>query len=270
LRSWCDRRLLTPALAIASAGLLARAPLADASPSAAHAKAPARYGTYVHAWHAPDPDKTAPIDDRGRPMLALASLNTGDHLQISATSDGGGFSASDLDRVSFVLREPSTGNEHPIEPRVLDLVYRIQSHFRAQEVRVISGYRTPRRRRGSNHGKGRAIDLVIPGASDEDVARLARGFGFVGIGIYPSSGFVHVDVRDRSYFWVDRSGPGRKNRERGILADVARASDRDALAHGERPLGPPLLATDVDAALRARSVPAEPTDGDDDDDDSGS
>jgi len=111
------------------------------------------------------------------------------------------------------LREPASGNEHPIEPRLLDIVYRIQMHFSAQEIRVISGYRTPAAiasGHGSNHGRGRAIDVVVPGATDEDVAKLVREMGFMGVGIYPVSGFVHVDVRDRSYFWIDTSGPGGK------------------------------------------------------------
>ena len=41
----------------------------------------------------------------------------------------------DLDRAAHLLREPSSGNEHPIEPRVLDAIYRIQTHFGAQEIR---------------------------------------------------------------------------------------------------------------------------------------
>jgi hypothetical protein len=158
-------------------------------------------------------------------------------------------------------------------------VYRIQTHFEAQEIRIISAYRTPHGRgRGSNHGRGRAIDLIVPGASDADVATFARELGFVGVGVYPASGFVHVDVRDRSYFWIDSSGPGRRNRERGILADLAKASDREAALRGEKQLGPALVSFDVDAALRqlpppppsqaggAQPPPAPPAPSSDDDD----
>jgi hypothetical protein len=79
------------------------------------------------------------------------------------------------------------------------------------------------------------------------------------------SGFVHVDVRDRSYFWSDVSGPGRRNRERGILGDVARSSDRDAAARGELPVSTCALSLDVDAALRACAA-REASSVDDDDD----
>jgi uncharacterized protein YcbK (DUF882 family) len=256
---------LVAASALLSATALAQLPKPVRSPTA-HALP--RYAGYVRGWHLETEGKTAPVDRSGRPLLVLYSINTRDRVEMEAASDRGGFAASDLDRAAFVLREPSSGNEHPIEPRLVDLAYRLEVHFAAQEIRVISGYRTPRRRGGSNHGKGRALDVVVPGTSDAEVAQFARQLGFVGVGIYPTSGFVHLDVRDRSYFWSDASGPGRRNRARGILGDVAKDSDQKAFARGEHPTPPLLIRTDVDAALRAlpASTSAEPDDEDDDDD----
>jgi len=233
-------------------------------------RAPSRppYSTYVHSWHTPAPDRTASVDEHGRPKLVLMVLNTQERVELGALDPRGGFEPVDLDRASHALREPSSGNEHPIDPRVLDAVYRIQVHFGAQEIRVVSGYRTPRAiagRNGSNHGRGRAIDLVVPGTSDQDVAKFAREMGFMGVGIYPTSGFVHVDVRDRSYFWVDNSGPGRRNRERGVLADVAARADREAAARGEHGLPPLAIASDVDGLLGGHAVAAEPVPEEDDD-----
>jgi uncharacterized protein YcbK (DUF882 family) len=225
------------------------------------------YRSYVQRWHSADPDGEISRDESGRPKLVLVSLNTNERVELSASADQGLFSASELDRAAFALREPSSGNAHPVEPRLIDLVYRIQTHFAAQEVRIISGYRTPHGRNASNHGRGRAIDLVVPGTSDADVASFARELGFVGVGIYPTSGFVHIDVRERSYFWVDASSPGRRNRERGVMHDVALKSDSAAKMRGERGLEPFSIATDVDAELRERSLtpPASAPDTDDDD-----
>jgi uncharacterized protein YcbK (DUF882 family) len=220
------------------------------------------------AWHAPVPGKDVPKDEHGRPMLALQALSTIERVAITAGGERGGFAPDDLDRAARVLREPGSGNEHPVDPRLLDLVYRIQLHFSAQEVRVISGYRTPRASGTSNHGKGRAMDIVVPGASDEDVARFVREQGFVGCGVYPVSGFVHVDVRERSYFWVDMSGPGKKNRTRGILGDLAARADARAVERGERPIGPFVVARDVDALLAAEaSASATPSAAPGEDDD---
>jgi hypothetical protein len=99
----------------------------------------------------------------------------------------------------------------------------------------------------------------MPGVADEDVAKFAREMGFVGVGTYPTSGFVHVDVRDRSYFWVDTSGPGRSRRERGVLGDLAAKSDAAARERGERSIGPFVIATNVESALASRSRADDPT-----------
>jgi uncharacterized protein YcbK (DUF882 family) len=215
-------------------------------------------------WHAPS---TRPLqrDPSGRPMLALRSMNRGDAIAVPVMSDEGGFAATDLDRLAHLLRAGS-GEEHPLDPRTLSLVYRIQMHFGAPELVFVSGYRVPKPGSHSNHGKGRAVDLVVPGVADEEVARFARDQGFVGVGVYPTSQFVHVDIRPRSYFWVDFSGPRAKNRESAIFGELAAKGDAAALARGQAPIEPFDVAADVDAALRARGMPVEATTTDDEED----
>jgi uncharacterized protein YcbK (DUF882 family) len=216
-------------------------------------------------WHAPS---TRPVerDSGGRVVLVLTTLNRGETLEVPSSSDTGTFASGDLDRVAHELRA-ATGDEHPVDPRTLALVYRIQTHFGVPEIRVVSGYRVPKPGSHSNHGKGRAVDMVVPGVPDEEVARFARDIGFVGVGVYPTSQFVHVDIRPRSYFWVDFSGPRMKNRERGILGELAAKSDAAAAARGQAPIEPFGVATDVDAALRARGMATGPAGSDEDEDD---
>lgn len=237
------------------------------------AKTPVRakpaYAGVVKAWHTPAEGVTAPLDASGRPKLVLGTLGGNNRVDFEAAGERGGFSAFDLDRAASVLRDPGSGNQFPVEPRLLDVVYRIQAHFHAQELRIMSGYRTPRSRTSSNHGKGRALDFVVPGAADEAVAKFARELGYVGVGVYPTSGFVHVDVRERSYFWTDSSGPGKRNRERGILAELANKSDALAAARGERASATFAIGWDVDAAriLVAKSAaPGQPPPDDEDED----
>jgi uncharacterized protein YcbK (DUF882 family) len=211
-------------------------------------------------------DKPIATNANGRPLLALTTVNRGESLAIPAAGEDGGFASADLDRVAHLLRARD-GDEHPVDPRTLALVYRIQVHFGVPEIRVVSGYRVPKPGSHSNHGKGRAVDLIVPGVADVDVARFAREMGFVGVGVYPTSQFVHVDIRPRSYFWVDYSGPRMKNKESCILPDVARKGDEDAVARGQAPIEPFTIATDVDAALRARGLHGAPTVADEEEDD---
>lgn len=220
-----------------------------------------QYENAVKGWHAPaatTPDPNLPA------KLVLVSLNSGERVELEANAETGEFSARAAEEARWLFRERGSGRSHPIEPLLLDTLYRIQRHFNAPLLRVISGYRTPKPGSHSNHGRGRACDFVVPGASDKDVAELARSYGFRGVGIYPKSGFVHVDIRDRSYFWVDYSRPGKKNRERGILGGHAASADREARVRGD--IVPPRYALKPPSAEQSATIDAERHDDDDDDD----
>ncbi len=188
----------------------------------------------VEAWHRPMATP-APRDDAGRPQLVLEILNAGDRIAVAPQRNDGGWRAYDIDRLAHRCRDTRTGEEYPLDADMLDLAYQIQVHFKSEAIRVISCYRAPKAASRSNHGRGRAIDIVVPGAKDDEVAAFARTRGFVGVGLYPTSGFVHVDVRPESYSWIDRSGPGQSSREQGTLATEAAASDARARSAGIKP-----------------------------------
>lgn len=203
----------------------------------------------------------APLDAAGRPKLVLRSLNTDARAELAADGDLGGFSVEALEAASLVLADPRSGLRHPVEPTLLDLVYRAARHFEASEVRVVSGYRAPSGKGTSNHGRGRAMDLILPGVSDKKLADWAKSQGGTGVGIYPTSSFVHVDVRPQSYFWVDASGPGQRNREVPVRGPAAARADAEKARRGEAKIAPfrlPVLVRDVDA--HAAELPDGPED----------
>jgi uncharacterized protein YcbK (DUF882 family) len=207
--------------------------------SLAHA-APRRpsYRQYLAAakrWHTAAESETPALGPGGRPSLVLHALNTDERIVLVPARDDGGFDAGSLDRASHLLRDQRTGKEHPVHPAVLDLLYRAQRAFDAPLVRVISGYRAPKGASRSNHGRGRALDVVVPGVDDEKLAAWGRDQGFVGVGIYPTGKFCHLDIRPQSYFWRDASAPGRRNREQPIRSKDARAADVAARGRGARP-----------------------------------
>ena len=212
--------------------------------------APPAYVAMVKQWHLPTATK-APLDETGRPKLVLYSINRGEKVELTASSDKGDFSPTELDKAAWVLRS-ADGSEHPVDGALLNIVYELEKHFKAGEIRFVSGYRAPTKRLGSNHGYGRAMDLVIPGTIDEWVASYVRDMGYTGAGTYPISGFVHVDVRERSFYWVDKSGPGAPTKTKGILHGDALANDTKAAKSGK--VRPPsaTIGRDVDAALAAR------------------
>jgi hypothetical protein len=163
--------------------------------------------------------------------------------------------------MSKVLRDRRSGEAHPVDERLVRLLYRVADHFDAPQVTVISGYRTPRRSHHSYHADGAAIDFLVPGVPDAEVAEYARSLGRCGVGVYPTSGFVHLDVRDQSYFWCDVSGPGQRGRVRQVQADRARLADRrwdpatDTPARRERPDGVQVIHASHRAARRPEPTP---------------
>ncbi|GAC1562271.1 MAG: hypothetical protein NVS3B10_19680 [Polyangiales bacterium] len=208
------------------------------------------YVAMVKQWHLPSSSKP-PVDAGGRPKLVLYSINRGEHVELTASTDHGGFAPTEIDKATWILRG-GDGYEHAVDASLLDVVYDLQRHFKAAEIRFVSGYRAPLKRLGSNHGYGRAIDLVVPGTIDEWVASYVRELGFSGAGTYPISGFVHVDVRERSFYWIDKSGPGAPNKTKGVLPGDAVAHDVQARKSGKVAPPSPTIGRDVDAAIGAR------------------
>lgn len=238
---------------------LSIAGLAWGAPARRRARpAPTReYRDAVKRWHSAA-GLTPVRDAAARPMLVLEALNTGERVELVAATDEGGFDADALGRASLALRDRRTGEQHPVEPRALDLVYRAMRHFSAPLVRVVSGYRAPKGAGTSNHGKGRALDVVLPGVDDAKLAAWARTLGFTGVGVYPNGGYCHLDVRERSYFWIDPSGPGQRSRETPVARAQAAQADARARARGVSAPSFLVRSADVDSALHGKTTASPP------------
>ncbi|MCL2723570.1 MAG: DUF882 domain-containing protein [Polyangiaceae bacterium] len=104
---------------------------------------------------------------------------------------------------------------HPIDPRLITLLGIVSNHFGSRKIEIISGFRpfTPTQYNPhSNHMHGKAVDFRIVGVPNETVRDFCRTLKNVGCGYYPNSIFVHMDVRDKSTFWIDYSKPGEPPR----------------------------------------------------------
>lgn len=163
------------------------------------------------------------------PPLVFLPTHGQARITLSPAGDEGGFDADDLALAARALgtREGAT---HEVHPRLVELVYRAVRQFRVPYVHVVSGYRDGRAT--SRHTQGRAVDFALPGVSDRRLAAYLRPQGFVGVGIYPVSGFVHLDVRARSHFWSDSSGPSQPARERPMLRSQTARFDAAARRRG--------------------------------------
>lgn len=99
-------------------------------------------------------------------------------------------------------------------PRLALLLAAISDHFGGREVTLVSGLREAggSTRETSRHVSGRATDIRVAGVPIRAVWDYCRSLSDTGCGLYPRSGFVHVDVRDQAAQWVDWSGPGQRAR----------------------------------------------------------
>ena len=109
-----------------------------------------------------------------------------------------------------------TGKRRRYPERIIWNLYRVAQHFDA-EIQIISAYRH-NERKGSRHKQATAVDFRVKGVDPKTVWKYCKRFGKVGLGWYPTSRFVHMDARKKSYYWIDDSGPGEASRYREGVA----------------------------------------------------
>ncbi len=170
------------------------------------------YRESVARWHDPSTVPPAAPSATGRFVLRLYSVNSHARASVVPQRDDGGFDETAATEFARVLGDSRSGAVHAIDARLMDMVYQVAAHFHAPQVTVVSGFREGGRH--SNHALGRALDMIIPGVSDATLAAYLQTLTNVGVGSYPVSGFVHLDVRDYNTHWVDVSGPGHRARYR--------------------------------------------------------
>ncbi len=136
--------------------------------------------------------------------LDLTSLHTGESVRAPFFSEGL-YSQAALAEINQVLRDHRTGDVHPIDRRLLEILHALQSGLGSTRWQVISGYRSPKTNamlatrsgsvaRRSLHMQGRAIDVRLAGVTTRRVRDAALALGAGGVGYYHDSDFVHLDT----------------------------------------------------------------------------
>jgi uncharacterized protein YcbK (DUF882 family) len=155
--------------------------------------------------------RAVPAAGDERRVVSFVHTHTGEQLSAAYYVDGA-YNSSVLQQVDLLLRDFRDNTVHPIDPRLLDRLFLLQSVVGgAEPFQVISGYRSPATNaalRGKSSGvaehslhmDGRAIDVRLGGVPTEKLARLALQQSSGGVGYYRVSDFVHLDTgRVRSW-----------------------------------------------------------------------
>jgi uncharacterized protein YcbK (DUF882 family) len=140
--------------------------------------------------------------------LKLYHLHTGESLDVIYRI-GDTYIPAAMDQLNHFLRDHRTEDVSHYDPKEFDLLHSLMARLgkSSSVIDVVCGYRTPwsnnflRTRsantgvaKNSEHMQAKAIDIRVPGVSTSRLRNTALSLHAGGVGYYPVSQFVHVDV----------------------------------------------------------------------------
>ena len=151
------------------------------------------------------------LADTADRSLSFFHTHTGEHLKLTYFSDGL-YHADALKEINHYLRDFRTNEIHPMDSRLLDLLYNVQNACDSKGTfEVISGYRSPLTNKSlrvqghsvaehSLHMEGKAIDVRLTDVDTAYLKKAAASLKRGGVGYYAQSNFVHIDT-GRVRYW---------------------------------------------------------------------
>lgn len=140
--------------------------------------------------------------------LHLHHLHTGENLDI-VYRIGNTYLPGAIAQLNYFLRDHRTNDVSHYDPREFDVLHDVMAKLGRSggEIDIVCGFRTPwsnnflRTRslttgvaKQSQHMLAKAIDIRVPGVSTRLLRDVALSLRAGGVGYYPVSQFVHVDV----------------------------------------------------------------------------
>ncbi|HHN67375.1 MAG TPA: DUF882 domain-containing protein [Thermopetrobacter sp.] len=168
----------------------------------------------------------APTGQAAAACRTISMYHVHTHERVTATYwCNGRFRYAGLRKLNRFLRDWRRNRVVRIDPRTIDLIWKLHRDLRSRAViHIVSGHRSARtnamlRRIGRNvarrsrHITGQAIDFKFPDVSSVRVRNLALAYGIGGVGYYGRKGFIHVDtgsvrhwprMSQRKLAWIKR------------------------------------------------------------------
>jgi uncharacterized protein YcbK (DUF882 family) len=140
--------------------------------------------------------------------LHLHHLHTGESIDV-VYRVGNTYVPEAMEKLNYFLRDHRTNDVSHYDPKEFDLLHSVMAKLGKPNgiIDVVCGYRTPwsneyLRSRGavtgvaknSQHMQAKAIDIRVPGVTTRTLRDVALSLHDGGVGYYPVSQFVHVDV----------------------------------------------------------------------------
>jgi uncharacterized protein YcbK (DUF882 family) len=147
-------------------------------------------------------------EDGAKYELKLYHLHSGETLDV-VYRIGNTYIPAAIEKLDYFLRDSRTQDQKAYDPREFDLLHNLMARLGRPEgmIDIVCGYRTPwtnnflRTRsshtgvaKNSQHMQAKAIDIRVPGVRTRTLRDVALSLDEGGVGYYPRSQFVHVDV----------------------------------------------------------------------------
>ena len=152
------------------------------------------------------------------PAMPIYRIHTRELAHIRLYDRHGNIRKSALKRFNKLVRCYRKNVVIPLNYRLLVEMYQAWLHFGQPMITVYSGCRRPPQASStSRHVTGDAVDFAFDGVSRRRLAtyylkRREALFGYkLGVGFYPNSYHIHLDIRKKHAFWVqlvDEEGNG--------------------------------------------------------------
>jgi uncharacterized protein YcbK (DUF882 family) len=150
--------------------------------------------------------KRLPSQPSEEHLLLLYNTHTGERMD-TVYRRGDLYATDALAKLDYFLRDHRTGDVQHFDPRLYDILYdlTLSVGHPGGEIDIVCGYRTSSTNeslrahttgvaKNSLHVRGEAIDLRMPGVDTLRLRRAALALVRGGVGYYPHSDFIHVDV----------------------------------------------------------------------------
>jgi uncharacterized protein YcbK (DUF882 family) len=138
--------------------------------------------------------------------LRLFHTHTGDRIDV-VYRRGDTYLPDAVAKLDYFLRDFRTGDVRHFDPKLYDILEEltISMDRPGTEIDIVCGYRSPWTNeflrshtsgvaKNSLHLQAEAIDLRIPGVDTLKLRRAALALRRGGVGYYPHSDFIHVDM----------------------------------------------------------------------------
>jgi uncharacterized protein YcbK (DUF882 family) len=155
------------------------------------------------------PEELADTPTEGRKYeLNLVHLHTGETLKV-VYRIGDVYIPSAMDELNHFLRDSRTDDVSHYDPKEFDLLHNLLTRLGRPHgvIDIVCGYRSPWSNeylrnlgpntgvaKNSQHVQAKAIDIRVPGVRTRNLRDAALSLAAGGVGYYPRSQFVHVDV----------------------------------------------------------------------------